>query len=225
MGVSSQPVDYESAREAIDRVINGFAGATKRLALPPADNAGKLYEAWVLTRLLEQLRDHEGFDITLREARELRLKSAPGPINRDYAHFLLERPGLALEVWTDVEFIALSALRRGVGAISSCDFHELDIVAVPAGTNDRPPCGAILLGVECKNTPCRKDLLRSSLGVRRELSYIHEDLPTAFTSYPRATVPAYPASCLMVFSTDRRVEDFKPPGDIFGVDYKYEPIS
>jgi hypothetical protein len=81
-----------------------------------------------------------------------------------------------------------------------------------------------LLGVECKNTGYSKDLLRSILGVRRELSYITDrPRPTAFAQWPHATVHANPPSCLLVYSTDPKVKSYASPGDVFEIDFFHYP--
>lgn len=213
------------ARRRIDGILQGFRGATGQLVLPPTLTAGKVYEAWTLCRVLERLHAEEGYDITLKESTALRLRSAPGPIDRSFAHFLLERQGSPrLEVWTDIEFVTLSAYTRRVRAPSRCDFHEVDIVVVPEGAVGRPPFDEVLLAVECKNTPYRKELLRSLLGVRRELSLLATREQTVFHNWPRRFVPARPPSCLLAYSTDARVDEFAPPGEVFGIDFVHEPL-
>ena len=218
----------EEARRRIDSILGGYrraAGATGRSVLPTAVTSGKTYEAWVLCRVLEHLHADEGYGVTLVESDLVRLKSAPGPINRRYAHFRLEGGRVPLEVWTDVEFLALSALvRPPQPRPEQCDYHELDIVVVPAGISDRPRADQVLIGVECKNLDYTKDMLRSLLGVRRELSLLRDPQATIFTSWPRAEVPAHPPSCLLAFSSDPRMMAFARPGDVFGIDFVYEPL-
>jgi hypothetical protein len=218
------------ARRRIDHVLGGYqraAGGTGRSVLPATVTAGKTYEAWVLCDVLEHLHRDEDFTITLMKSSLVRLKSAPGPINRGYAHFRLTRSGREdLEVWTDIEFIALSASYRRVGSSSAdrCDFHELDVVVVPAGLAGRPRFEDIRIGVECKNLAYQKDMLRGLLGVRRELSLLREPLATGFSAWPRRSVPAEPPSCLLAYGTDPGILDYAPPGETFGIDFVYEPL-
>lgn len=215
-------------KSRIDRILRQYqsAGGAPSSLLPPALTAGKLYEAWVLCSILDRFRLAEGYSVLLRQATRISLKSSPGPINRAYPFFelaALNRP--TVEVWTDVEFMALSHAQRSHGAFPTLgDYHELDIVAVPIGTNGRPRNDNILLGVECKNTGYSKDLLRGVLGVRRELSLLSDPIATHFLSWPRSTVPADPPSCLMVYSTDPAVMRYASPGDMFGIDFVHDPL-
>jgi hypothetical protein len=116
------------------------------------------------------------------------------------------------------------SLRPVALPLSSGDYHELDIIAVPAGMAGRPPHASVFIGVECKNTGYTKDLLRFLLGVRRELSLLRDAQATCFTAWPRGTVPADPASCLMVYSTYPAVSSFQGPGGVFGVDFVHLPL-
>jgi len=78
--------------------------------------------------------------------------------------------------------------------------------------------------VECKNTGYTKDLLKSILGIRRELSLLRDDQRTRFSKWPRRLVPADPPSCLLVYSTDSAVLDYASPGEVFGIDFVHEII-
>jgi hypothetical protein len=90
---------------------------------------------------------------------------------------------------------------------------------VPPGSKGRPRPAELLLAVECKATTYEKSLLREILGVRRELSLLTDSTPTSFTAWPRSDVPARPASCLLVYSTDSTVNQWQPAGDAFGIDF------
>jgi hypothetical protein len=221
---------FDRAQKQIDRIFGSYqaaVGSSRRSLLPPTLTAGKIYEAWVLCRVLEHLSQQERYTVTLRESSKICLKSAGGPINRAYAHFQLDRAGSrSLEVWTDVTFLTLSASHRHVVSKSAerCDYHELDVVVVPSGTQGRPTIKDICIGVECKNLSYEKEMLRALLGVRRELSLLSGPEPTGFRSWPRRTVPADPPSCLLAYGTDRQILDFAPPGQTFGIDFFYEPL-
>lgn len=214
------------AKQKIDAILSSYAAVTSPTPaslLSSTLTAGKVYEAWVLGIILEGLRVNEGYEVELIASSKVVLKSAPGPINRNYAHFSLTKPGKAsLEVWTDVEFVTLShkmQMAGGTGPISSCHYHELDIIAVPAGTKGRPRNYEVLMGVECKHTSFQKQMARAALGVRRELSLLSPPQPTAFDMWPRSEVSANPPSVLMVLSTDPAVEAFSEAGQPFGVDF------
>lgn len=203
----------------------GVPSTTAGKLVPRTVPAGKLYEAHVLSRVLEHLAVDEGYTLTLVGGAKLRLKSSPGPINRRYPRIELRRSGkCAAELWTDIEFISLSCCFRKPAAITKGDYHELDIVIVSAGEAGRPKCNAIWLGVECKNTGYEKGLLKEILGIRRELSLLAEPMSTNFRSWPRTAVPADPASCLLVYSTDNRVMEYSAPGATFGIDFFHEEM-
>jgi hypothetical protein len=222
--------ELERAKRRIDRIFDAYQqaiGASPESPLPPTLTKGKVYEAWILCRVLEHLHQQENYIATLMQSSTVVLKSSGGPINRSYPYFRLDRPGSpSLEVWTDVTFLALSAAARSVDPYSAdrCDYHELDVVVVPAGTEGRPSHAQIRIGVECKNLTYEKDMLRALLGVRRELSLLADVQPTGFRTWPRHQVPANPPSCLLAFGTDRKILEFAPPGETFGVDFIYEPL-
>ncbi|MBO9533764.1 MAG: hypothetical protein J7513_12415 [Solirubrobacteraceae bacterium] len=226
-------IDLDDARRAIDDILDSYRDAartdTAESLLPERLTTGKAYEAWVLCEVLERLHHDEGCDIRLVGSDAVRLKSSGGPINRSYAHFVATRrsDSRQFEVWTDVEFSALSAALEGRSgaSLSRCDYHELDIVIVPAGTWGRPNPAELLVGVECKNLDYQKDMLRSLLGVRRELSFLQDPRPTAFRRWPRASVPANPPSCLLAYGTDPNIIDFADPGRVFGIDFHFEPLG
>jgi|GEM_PF-1184572 len=170
--------------------------------VPSSITEGKLYEAYVLSKIVAKLVDDEGFSLVLVGGAKLKLKSAPGPINRSYPYIELHRYGNCVaELWTDVEFLTLSYSRLASPPLTKGSYHELDIVVVDAGSNGRPPHDAVWLGIECKNTSYQKGLLKEILGVRRELSLVTSDpIKTKFSSWPRPYAPANPPSCLVVFA-------------------------
>jgi hypothetical protein len=213
-------------KDRIDRILDGYRAVAQGSAIsiiPTSITAGKLYEGWVLCEVLRNLRNAEGYDVVLHNSNSVTLKSSPGPINRTYPFFELTCAGRpTVEVWTDVEFLTLSYAQRSFGtALNRGDYHELDIVVVPADSAGRPSHDTLWLGVECKNTGYTKDLLRSILGVRRELSLLAASKPTQFSTWPRRSVPADPASCLSVYSTDAAVLSYAEPGNIFGIDFHH----
>jgi hypothetical protein len=216
----------------IDSILGQYrarkaAGVPKPSLLPAEISRGKLYEAWVLCDVLKKLHDIEGYRIVLRHGTKLVLKTGGGPINRSYPHFEAASVGhRSIEIWTDIFFLTLSHNLRGAPPLPrDGDFHELDVVVVPAGTSGRPRHDEVLIGVECKNVAgYEKDLLRGILGIRRELSYLHDPKRTGFQRWPQPTVRADPPSCLLVYSTDSAVEKYNPTGEMFSVDFIHEPL-
>lgn len=219
----------EEAKAEISKIMSSYreAAAASVDILGERLTAGKLYEAWVLARVTEKLRTEEGYAVTLVGSDRVRLRSAPGPISRQYAYLLLQHPdGRQCEVWTDIEFVGMShRLRRSSAKAERFECHELDIVIVPPGIVGRPRHDQVHLGVECKNTAFEKVMMRAALGIRRELSLLRDENPTRFIDWPRASVPADPPSVLMVYSTDPSVTRYEPLGRPYGVDLIYEQLG
>lgn len=215
-------------KRRIEAAIRKYANASSKKAfslVPQSLTSGKLYEAHVLSLIVEKLSTVEHLQITLINSIYIPLKSSHGPINRGYPFFLLKRAGVAVaEMWTDVEFMSLSSTQTGSFKIGRGDFHELDILVADVGVNGRPRHDQIWLGVECKNTGYSKGLLKEILGIRRELSLLQNPRSTRFKAWPRTTVPASPQSCLLVYSTDPDVALYAGPGSVFGIDFIHEKI-
>jgi hypothetical protein len=199
--------------------------------IPPAKTAGKLYEAYILARITQQLYKIENNRLLLINSNYISLKSNPGAIDRTKPRINVYRDKQLIgEIWTDIEFLALSYFRNNSATKPPPpqygDYHELDIVMVPPNTSGRPSYEFIWLGVECKNTGYNKGLLKEILGVRRELSLLRDyPVKTQFLKWPRPDIPAYPPSCLLVYSTDSKVNNYASPGTIFGIDFIHEPMT
>ena len=194
--------------------------------VPASITDGKLYEAHVLSKVLEKLDVTEKMALTLVGGTNIKLKSSHGPINFAYPHVELNRNGTHVaDLWTDVEFLSLSyCSNAGSSPPTKGHYHELDLIVVQSGASGRPKCDEIWLGVECKNTTYQKGLLKEILGIRRELSFLQNPTKTSFNSWPRTHVPANPPSCLMVYSTDIAVAQYSAPGTMFGIDFVYESL-
>jgi len=192
--------------------------------LPASLTSGKLYEAYVLSRVAEQLVTREGVTLTLVGGSNVKLRSSPGPIDPRFPHFdVRRRSSLVGEIWTDIEFLSLSYSMRGGGSRTRGDYHELDILLVSPGTTGMPRPDQILLGIECKNRGYSKSLLKEILGIRRELSFVTDShISTPFRAWPATGVPANPPSCLLVYSSDTAVSNYNSPGQFFGIDFIYD---
>lgn len=220
--MKGRPLTLKQAKALIEKTLDTYSRphATAKGLVPAALTRGKIYECWALCTVLENLTLAEKASVELVNGTRVVLKSSPGPINPKYSHFQIEIGASSLVAWTDVEFTTLSSSLRTASTSRKSDYHELDIVLVPKDTVDRPSHDDIRLGVECKCTLYTKELLRSILGVRRELSHMSSTGErTHFTAWPRATVPCSPNSCLVVYSSDRGMLDYSDPGDVFGIDF------
>ena len=197
--------------------------------LPPGTLEDKLYEIHVLVRVLETLQRVERLDVVIRGSGTLPLRLSGGPIDRRrYAHFGLVRSGRAVaDVWTDIEVTTLGHSIAGAPTpMEPGHLHEVDVIIVDHGTNGYPRHDQVWLAVECKHTTFGKNLLRQILGLRRELSYLRAMSRTRFNYWPESEVPADPASCVAVYSSDPRVVRFSiVPGSTFGIRFSHEPLT
>ena len=224
-------MNLNEARSRIERAFRSLTTAQDSSSystlLPASLTSGKLYEAFILGKVAEKLVTVEGYSLTLINSNHIALKSSPGPVNRQYPRIDVVDGGRTVaELWTDVEFLSLSYDRdRSFGPPSRGDFHELDLLVVDPGISGYPRHSQIWLGIECKNTGYSKGLLREILGVRRELSLLDNQRGTRFRSWPRQRVPANPPSCLVVYTTDSRVNHYASPGETFGIDFVHQELK
>lgn len=205
----------------------GIKASTTELhnLIPASLTAGKIYEAYVLGLVCQQLRSKEGLKLTLIGSKRVTLKSSPGPINQNYPHIRVTKDNQHVaNIWTDIEFTALSAAHAATSASSYGQYHEADIAVVAINCHSRPYPTEVHLLVECKNTGYQKNLLREILGIRRELSFLAHPQATFFSTWPRPQVPAEPPACICVYSTDPSVSNYSAPGQFFGIDFYHQPI-
>lgn len=209
---------------ALRKGIKGSKSSLPGL-IPQKFTAGKIYEAYVLGLVCQNLRTHEKLTCTLVGGTKLTLKSSPGPINSNYPHIKVTKAGSHVaNIWTDIEFTSLSAVNQGKSILTQGEYHELDIAVVAPNCQVRPRPNEVFLAVECKNTGYQKRLLREVLGVRRELSFLRPSMRTIFTRWPRAKVPADPPSCIVVYSTDPDVVEYQAPGSYFGINFFHQVL-
>lgn len=184
------------------------------------DLIGKLYEAEVLAKIIENLVTLEGLQVTLIGRGKLVLKQKGGPINRAFPYFKVWRNGqLFAELFTDIYFNTLSSTLRPPGPPQYGDYHELDIALLLPNIADKPERDEIMIAVECKNTAVKKNLIRELLGFRRELSVIPENLvPTAFSSWPATHINAYPSSVHMLYiNSNHNLSNYTANCEVFGI--------
>ncbi|PAU93711.1 hypothetical protein CK503_11205 [Aliifodinibius salipaludis] len=224
-------MDKEDIKKKITSTFQKYTKANNTKAADVITNSltsGKLYEAFILSRVAEQLVKKEGLKLKLVNSKYLKLKTSAGKIDRTKPRFNVYKSGNCIaEIWTDIEFTTLSYAKDS--SFTSPDpgqYHELDIVVLDPNLSGRPGYDQIWLGVECKNTSYEKGLLKEILGIRRELSLLRSTpQQTKFSKWPRKNVPADPSSCLLVYSTDANVQNYSSPGDLFGIDFYFEPLN
>lgn len=213
--------DYQARiATAFDNYLDG--GHQGHGSLVSDDIAGgKLYEAFVLAHVAGRLTA-DGYRLVLSVGSEVLLKGAAGPINPAYPYLkMFDGAKHVANVWTDVEFTALSCQRTGIKPSRPGHFHELDILVCDAEARRRPTPDQIWVGIECKHRKYGKSMLREILGVRRELSLLHSPLRSRLRSWPAMLVPAHPPSCLLVYSSSPKVTDYDGPGQTFGIQFHH----
>lgn len=206
-------------RSKLNGLLRAIPGGGGRSVIPPKALKGKLYEVWVAIEIMDQLHNLEGYVPTIRRGARLVLRNKGGGISTAHTSFLLSHPTETdLELWTDIEFVAMSHAHLNLSNPPAPAFyHELDVVIVEAGTTGRPHHHQIVLAVECKNTSTfEKRMAREAFGVRRELSFLAAG-STRFHQWPYHDVLAKPSSALLVYAVDPSVVDFNGPGYLYGI--------
>ena len=214
-------MDLEDAKALVIKAFQAelsIGSAAAEALLPSALTAGKIYEAFVLADACKNLNLFEKCKLKLMNGKKLVLKTSHGPINKNYPWIEVSKDGEIIgEIFTDIEFLSLSYASAPIGPPTLGDYHELDIALVERGATGRPRPDQLLLAIECKNTGFNKSLLKEVLGVRREMSLFRPSAKTAFDFWPTKDVPAYPPSCLVVYSTSGDISKYAAPGKIFGI--------
>ncbi|UII32193.1 hypothetical protein LVD17_00040 [Fulvivirga ulvae] len=224
--------ELSDIKERLEDSFKKFSSTGSHKIVPPSLTLGKIYEAFVLSLIIQELVEKENLYITLENDKNLTLQSGPGKIDRTKPHFSVYRTHSDYcrnrkmgELWTDVEFLALSYKATKASTPTNGEFHELDIVFTKPDVSGRPKHSDIILGVECKATAYGKNLLREILGIRRELSYLKKRQKTHFNTWPALHVNANPPSCLLVYGTDPRLKNYSKPGKLFSIGFHYKKIS
>lgn len=219
-------MDAGQATQEIKSVFSTYhtlskADRTKISAL----NAGKLYELWVLSRLITEI-DARGYTIAFKGS-NLTFKGAPGYLKVTDPHFTINGPGLPRDkyrIFVDVEFTTLSAMHRSATLPDRSAYYEADII-VTRSTRPRPTPHETAIVIECKaHANLAKGVVREILGTRRELSLLrlgHSypcDLPDiANPSSPLRLVPATPSVDLRLVTTDPKAVRYRQGPDFFGI--------
>lgn len=211
------------------RAINAITSIFQRYrSLTPTDQGfmstlgqGKLYEMYVLSELLIDLR-RRGFFLRF-SGQTLKFKQAAGKIKLADPHFRLTAPNQTdLRLFVDIEFLTLGKLLSNTSDLS--DRHELDIALVDA-TPDYPSPHNILLAVECKSTAnFGKSILKEALGIRRELSLLQPNVPSRLTRLGGSrsvSVPAVPASEFWLAYVDAAGTNYSQSPSAFGIDFRH----
>jgi hypothetical protein len=134
----------------------------------------------------------------------------------------------------DVEFQTISFQHRRMRSIPPAgltqgDRHELDIALLQPGlpTRTLPNFDEVILAAECKHTSMKKDFIRNVLGLRRELSILH-GVPSianpVLNRWPRRTYSNHPASALLLYCSDPKVQNYRSITPTFDISLRYLPM-
>lgn len=157
------------ARKDIRSILTILGAAKGGLKQVGTLTGGKLYELYVLSRLLLELQGR-GFQFNF-SGKTIAFKTGGGPIKAGDFHIDVLSNGHTIgKIYTDVEVRTLGWSLNGVMDLSQ--YHESDIVIVRPSVTGYPKHDDVLLTIECKATAkFDKSHVRESLGRRRELSY------------------------------------------------------
>ncbi len=218
-----------AATAEIQKVFAAYKAKTPGdMRLLNALKKGKLYELYVLAKLVENLAKR-GFLLAF-QGKNLAFKGAHGKIKSSDPHFAVSKPGSAkadFRIFVDIEFETFGR-HTGVPADRSSR-HELDIVVVDgAVTGGYPKYSDLLLGAECKAVAnVEKSLVKEALGVRRELSLRGGKAPSMLTlagGSPPVDVNANPASEFWFAFLDPDGDLYAHSPSAFGIEFQYFPV-
>ena len=195
---------------------------------------GKLYELYVLCRVLTDLKDR-GFVLRFvgsaapkgtAAARHstLKFKASPGMIKMADSHFEIDCPDDTAAqhyLFVDIEFDTLGSSINGATDLSRR--HELDIIVTPA-TGGYPTWAEIVLAVECKAVAnFDKGIIKEVLGVRRELSLVRGEVLSSLSVLAGDSdkvVPAFPPFEFVLAFIDPRGDNYAQSPMSFGIEFK-----
>jgi len=206
------------ARSEIRRILTLFGVAKAGLPATTKLASGKLYELYVLSRLLEEL-DADGYALQFSHP-VVTFKTGGGPIKPGDFHVDLIKGGtVAGKLYTDVEVMTLGSHLGHVKDLSQ--YHEIDIVIVDPRTSGFPAHDELLLGIECKATArFQKSHVREALGRRRELSF-HSQFHYPSKVFSSVALQADPPSEYWLAFIDPAGSNYAQSPEVFAVSLKH----
>ncbi|EHQ27067.1 hypothetical protein [Mucilaginibacter paludis] len=222
--------DFTRIKDTISKSLSAIAAVTPAAIghiLPKTEVVGKLYEAHVLSRMIQDLHHIEGLKVDLiGTGGRVMLKQKGGPINRAFPYFKLYKKGILFaELFTDTYFSTLSYSDIG-GTLERSSYHELDIALLKPNCAGTPSFDQVFIAAECKATDMQKSIFREILGFRRELGcLVPGGIPTNFDHWPETHIRCNPASVHIFYCTDKTVDDYKENAKTYGIVLKHEPMS
>lgn len=215
-------ISIKRARRELHSLIQRFE--SRRIA--DADvrklTAGKLYEFYVLSKTVEELRGR-GFNVSFN-GKILKFKQSPSMIQPGDTHFRIQHPatGQSFNMYTDVEVRTLGSTITGSSGL--CSYHEIDIVVVFDGVIGRPSHDEIALGVECKShAKFTKSIVKEVLGIKREISYYSHDSMSILAQASRQLGPIVPSKPPLEYwlcYADPKGDQYRVSPSAFGIEFK-----
>lgn len=216
-------ISLKRARRELRSLIQRFEGRRAANAEVRKLTAGKLYEFYVLSRTIEELRGR-GFTISF-SGKILELKQSPGMIHTGDPHFEIRHPatGQRFNLYTDIEVRTLGSTITGSTGL--CSYHEIDIVVVFEGVTGRPSHEEIALGVECKShAKFTKSIVKEVLGIKREISYyLRHGSRSILAIAARQMAPVVPSNPPLEYwlcYADPKGDHYRVSPSAFGVEFK-----
>lgn len=211
-------IDKIQAKQKITNVFRAYKSLTSADTSEIAKlKGGKLYEVFVLSELISDLRKH-GYTITFHGSK-LKFKAKGGLVKQSDPHFdIVDPTGFSYQVFVDV-YARTMGEALGAASDRSC-FHELDIAIIERGLNGVSPShDAVFLAIECKDLAhFTKNIVREVLGLRRELSLLSYSQQSEVFG---TSVPADPPSELWLACSDPRCLNYSSSPQQYGVEIRY----
>ena len=224
----------DAVKTKIRLAFQGHVTAAGNITLAQRSGEGKLYELFMLSRIIQSMKRLEGLTFRLAGGNRLEFRSQGGPIDRNTSFIeVLRNQTVVGELMLDITFLTLGySLRMQNGGfpqnVSYADYHELDIAMVRPGLQNgcMPPHDQIIMAAECKHTEMSKAFVRNMLGLRRELSFLQGGQMTnpVLSNWPRRFYSNRPSSALLLFCNDARVRNYRSISTIFDIDLRYKTM-
>lgn len=202
---------------------------------------GKLFEFFAFVKVLKELKLEPGVKLSVKNlhpGNTYLFNGGPGKLHPSHSHVAVQKGGTEVAtVWQNVEFTGIGFVAGA--AANSGAYHEADVIILqgksPLGPGPlRPNANQILLAMECKFTAdMPKAYLRNMLGLRRVMSYVQPNTPSALwhplssllQNLPasRGTVKASASHLILAYSfvlSGRDLsKDWSQPAKTFGIEY------
>ncbi|MFN3352947.1 MAG: hypothetical protein ACK4Z5_05000 [Brevundimonas sp.] len=227
----TRTLSTDEQKEAIEAAFRSAFGPGAGAALGRMRHVDRVYELRCLLQLIDKLSARQPYlRFVLSSGSDVMLRSKGGPIDRNAdACVEVQNAGGAVlaELWSNVEFWALSYVRSGRPMFSGPTYaraHELDLVLLSPGVTGRPTPDDILIGVEAKHRPYGKSLLKELLGIRREMTFRGPPRSNPWQWWSPVGLQAKPPSGLVSWCAYPSVTHYTQASDYYGILMEHLPL-